>query len=261
MISYKTKKIAEKRKKKLILWVFLSFAIVAIFSATLVLASNITTDTVIELVNKARSAVNVAVLKKNDLLQKAAEEKAKDMIENNYFAHISPQGKSPWDWIKQSGYDYSYAGENLAINFKNAEDEQKAWMDSASHRKNILNSNYEDTGVAVKQGVIDGQETIVVVQMFGKQMQKTIAAGNASENPVANTNIAGAESSNIENSSKAQKFSEQMNLDVLFQNNAPTLIGWFSIFGIAIMIILIDVAALIHKKHKPFFLEHKTHSA
>ena len=109
--------------------------------------------------------------------------------------------------------------------------------------------------------MIEGHEAIVVVQMFGKQMQENIAASNISENPVANTNIAGAESSNMENSSKAQKISDQMKLNALFKNNAPTLIGWFSIFGLAVVLILIDVAALIHKKHKPFFLEHKTHGA
>lgn len=247
-------KIAQKSKKILILKVILSFAIIFIFSATLVWASDITADTVINLVNKARTAANVAILKNNDLLQKAAEEKAQDMIDNNYFAHISPQGKSPWDWINQSGYDYRYAGENLAINFTNAKDEQQAWMDSESHRKNILNSDYEDTGVAVKQGVIDGHETIVVVQMFGKQLQENIAAVNVSDNSTANKNIVEV------GSGRVAGISDNIKSGVFFKNNSLTLIGWFTIFGIAIILTLVDVAALIHKKHEPFFLEHKTHS-
>jgi hypothetical protein len=257
-----TEKIVQKSKKILILKVILSFAIVFVFSISLVWASDITADTVISLVNKARTAVNVAVLKKNDLLQKAAEEKAQDMIDNNYFAHISPQGKSPWDWINQSGYDYRYAGENLAINFTNAKDEQQAWMDSESHRKNILNSDYNDTGVAVKQGIIDGHETTIVVQMFGKQMQEAITSTDAVNGQKAiGASVAGAQTSNAENvSNKAQEFSNQMKLNALFKNNTLTLIGWFTIFGIAIVLILVDVAALVHKKHEPFFLEHKTHS-
>ena len=56
------------------------------------------------------------MLAKSDMLQEAAEKKAQDMIENNYFAHTSPQGKTPWHWVEESGYDYRYAGENLAIN-------------------------------------------------------------------------------------------------------------------------------------------------
>ena len=259
---YNTENIVHKSKKILILKVFLGLAIVFVFSVSLAWASDITIDTVIALVNKARTATNVAILKKNDLLQKAAERKAQDMIDHNYFAHISPQGKSPWDWINQSGYDYRYAGENLAINFTNAKDEQKAWMDSESHRKNILNSEYEDTGVAVKQGVIDGHETIVVVQMFGSQMQDAIASSNIINGQKAiGASVAGMQTKNTKNvSDKVQEFSDQMNLNALFKNNTLTIIGWFTIFGIAIVLVLVDVAALIHKKHEPFFLEHKTHS-
>lgn len=251
---YNNEKIVQKSKKSLIAKVVLSFAIVFVFSVSLAWASDITVDTVINLVNKARTATNVVILKKNDLLQKAAEKKAQDMIDNNYFAHISPQGKSPWDWINQSGYDYRYAGENLAINFTNAKDEQQAWMDSESHRKNILNSDYEDTGVAVKQGVIDGHETIVVVQMFGKQLQENIAAVNVSDNLTAVTNIAET------GSGRVAGVSDNIKSGVFFKNNSLTLIGWFTIFGIAIILILVDMAALVHKKHEPFFLEHKTHS-
>lgn len=250
-------------KKSLIARVAFSVALVVIFSVPLVWASDITSDTVISLVNKARSTAKIAVLKKNDFLQKAAEKKAEDMIKNNYFAHISPQGKSPWDWIDESGYDYRYAGENLAINFTNAKDEQKAWMESELHKKNILSMDYEDTGVAVKQGMIDGQKTTVVVQMFGKQMEKAIATGDITNiQPEIKPSVAGLQTSGAKIASdKVQELSNQMNLNVLFQNNAPTLIGWFIIFGLALILIAIDVAALVHKKHKPFFIEHKTHSA
>ena len=260
MMINDTEKITKKSKKTLISRVILSLAIVFIFSVSLTWASDITADTVINLVNKARTAVNLAVLKKNDFLQKAAEEKAQDMIDNNYFAHISPQGKSPWDWINKNKYDYKYAGENLAIDFTNAKEQQQAWMDSESHRKNILNSDYEDTGVAVKQGIIDGHETIVVVQMFGKQMQETIASTNVVNGQKAiSASVAGVQTSNMENvSNKMQEFSDQMKLNALFKNNTLTLIGWFTIFGIAIVLILVDVAALVHKKHEPFFIEHKT---
>ena len=251
---YNTEKIPQKSKKTLIKRFVLVFALVVVFSASWVLASDITADTVINLVNNARAAINVAVLKKNDLLQKAAEEKAQDMIENNYFAHISPQGKSPWDWINKNNYNYKYAGENLAIGFANAKEQQQAWMDSPTHKKNILNENYDETGIAVKQGVIDGHEAIVVVQMFGKQMIGNISTSNISENPTDNANVVGTEMGKVAGAS------DKINLDVFLKNNSLTLIGWFTIFGIAIIIILIDLAALVHKKHEPFFLGNKKQS-
>jgi uncharacterized protein YkwD len=249
-----TQKSANTHKKAMIGEIFVSLAMLAVFFTPISQASDITADTVIKLVNKARTSANIAILKKNDLLQKAAEQKAQDMVDNNYFAHVSPQGKSPWFWIEKSDYDYSYAGENLAINFTNAEDEQKAWMESPLHKKNILSTDYEETGVAVKRGVIDEQETTVVVQMFGKQIQQALANTKQNE-PMAN--IAGMQSNNTSNISAVQKISDKMKLNVLFQNNKPTLMGWFAAFVLALVIIIIDVAAMIHKKHKPLLLLHE----
>ena len=184
------------------------------------------------------------------------------MIDNNYFAHVSPQKKSPWYWIEKNEYDYTYAGENLAINFTNSEDQQKAWMDSPLHKKNILNPNYDEIGVAVKRGVVEGKETTVVVQMFGAQSGKEIAGANYDKENVDNfeaqTKVAGIESENTSNISAEQNFPGKMNLEVFFRNNAPTLIGWGALFSLAIVIIIIDIAAVIHKRHKPFFLlQHK----
>jgi len=131
------------------------------------IASSITADRVIDLVNQARNQAGFKPLQENSKLSAAAENKAEDMIKNDYFAHNSPGGKTPWYWMDKSGYDYKYAGENLAMNFTSAEDEQKAWMKSESHKKNILNDNFREIGVAVKEGKIDGQSTTIVVQMFG----------------------------------------------------------------------------------------------
>ena len=89
------------------------------------------------------------------------------MIKNDYFAHTSPAGINPWFWYEKDGYDYKYAGENLAINFLKAEDQHKAWMASPTHRKNILNDKYQEIGVAVDAGKINGQMAIIAVQEFG----------------------------------------------------------------------------------------------
>jgi hypothetical protein len=132
-----------------------------------VFASSITADKVIDLTNKDRIAQGLEALKENSTLDKAAAEKAADMIKNNYFAHTSPSGLSPWYWFEKNDYDYTYAGENLAVGFTNSEEEETAWMNSPTHRKNILNSNYKEIGVAMMKGEMDGENTTITVQLFG----------------------------------------------------------------------------------------------
>jgi hypothetical protein len=133
-------------------------------------------------------------------------------------------------------------------------------MDSPLHKKNILNPNYQETGVAALPGIIDGHETIVVVEMFGTQMVQRAAAGSIF-NPGSGAAVAGAESGGSSDVSTLQKFSDKMNLHLLFQNNSPTMIGWLVAFGFALVLVLIDIAALIHKKHETMFIlpEKKIH--
>lgn len=93
------------------------------------------------------------------------------MATKEYFAHISPAGINPWYWIKESQYQYRAAGENLAIGFPTARETVLAWLDSPSHRDNLLNNQYIDIGVAVKAVEINGDNGILVVQMFGLPVQ------------------------------------------------------------------------------------------
>ena len=127
----------------------------------------ITSEKVVELANAERSSQNLPALAVNNLLVKAAEDKLADMLKNNYFEHTSPAGLTPWHWLEKNNYEYKYAGENLAMNFLSAENQNKVWMESRTHRDNILNKHYQEIGVAVGQGVINGRETIVTVQEFG----------------------------------------------------------------------------------------------
>ncbi len=136
-------------------------------SAIPVLASQITPNSVLKLINQERAKQGLSVLKENSQLMKVAHDKLNDMIANHYFAHTSPQGVTPWSWYEKDGYNYQYAGENLAINFLTAENQNKAWMKSPDHRKNILNPHYLETGIAVGVGEIDGQSSIITVEEFG----------------------------------------------------------------------------------------------
>lgn len=130
-------------------------------------SSQITISEIVEKTNSERSKAGLPQLTENKSLDKAALAKANNMFEENYWAHYSPSGKDPWGFIRSSGYKFSYAGENLAKNFYTSGDTVKAWMDSSSHRDNILNSKYQEIGVAVAEGEINGQPTVLVVQMFG----------------------------------------------------------------------------------------------
>lgn len=130
-------------------------------------ASQIDTSKVIELTNSQRLNAGLEIVRENKELDKAAAAKAVDMFAHNYWAHVSPQGTEPWSFITSSGYQYQHAGENLARDFSNAGDIVKAWMNSPTHRQNLLDGRYKDIGVAVMDGYINGVETTIVVQMFG----------------------------------------------------------------------------------------------
>ncbi len=130
-------------------------------------ASGIVPSDVIVLANDARTEAGLTVLTENARLSEAARSKAEDMLKNDYFAHTSPQGIEPWYWIKQAGYQYQAAGENLAINYTDATEQHQAWMNSELHRSNIMNAHYRDIGVAVARGRIHDKESIVTVEYFG----------------------------------------------------------------------------------------------
>ncbi|OHA62392.1 MAG: hypothetical protein A2117_00905 [Candidatus Wildermuthbacteria bacterium GWA2_46_15] len=129
--------------------------------------AEVVSSTLIELTNQDRQARGLATLKENPILTQAAYAKARDMIENDYFSHVSPDGLSPWYWFKKSGYNYQVAGENLAIGFLDSGEVEKAWNNSPSHQQNLLSPSYKEIGIAVVKGDFQGQETTLVVQFFG----------------------------------------------------------------------------------------------
>jgi len=134
--------------------------------------ADITKTELVNLLNQERVSQNLPALSVNSQLDQAALLKAQDMLQNGYFAHQSPQGISPWFWFKKIGYNYKYAGENLAIGFFESPDVYNAWLNSVSHRDNMLNKNYKEVGTAVLNGNFDGSNVTVVVQLFGSQVQK-----------------------------------------------------------------------------------------
>lgn len=131
------------------------------------ISGNIDQKRLIELTNIERQKMGLVPVSENSALDQAAALKAQNMFQENYWAHFAPSGKTPWDFIMGAGYKFTYAGENLAKNFTSSDDVVKAWMASNSHRDNLLNSKYKDIGIAVVEGVLNGQKTTLVVQEFG----------------------------------------------------------------------------------------------
>jgi Cysteine-rich secretory protein family len=138
--------------------------------------------------NVDRQANNLPALKANPLLEEAARRKAADMAARGYFAHVAPDGTSPWKWIKEVGYYYVSAGENLAINFVDSKDVTDAWMNSPLHRANMLSEKFTEVGIGTAEGTYQGKQTTFVVQYFGKPYDlelARIAAQVASATPIA----------------------------------------------------------------------------
>src|SRR4030043_1187071 len=139
-------------------------------------ASNITPEKVVEITNQKRAEQGLSPLVINGQLNEAAQRKAGDMFAFNYWSHVSPSGRNPWSFFQEVGYKYLYAGENLARDFMDSQAVVEAWMNSATHRDNVLNKNYQEIGLAVVNGTLNGVETTLVVQLFGAPLASTPVA-------------------------------------------------------------------------------------
>jgi hypothetical protein len=152
-------------------------------------ASSITPSQTVELTNSRRAAAGLGPLSVNAALTQAAVSKANHMFANDYWAHIAPDGTSPWTFIRSAGYAYSVAGENLARDFNDTGTMMEAWMNSPTHKENIVNSKYTEIGIAVVDGKLQGVETTLVVQMFGA---RSVAAARTTEKAATSTKPAPA---------------------------------------------------------------------
>ena len=107
---------------------------------------------VVELVNQKRAANGLKPLKLNWELARVARYKSMDMRDRNYFSHNSPTYGSPFDMIKAFGISYSAAAENIAAGQHTAQAVMNSWMNSPSHRANILSASYTEIGVGYASG-------------------------------------------------------------------------------------------------------------
>jgi hypothetical protein len=133
--------------------------------------SVLNTENIVSLTNISRKNAGLKELKISQKLAVAAQQKAEDMLKNQYFTHIAPSQKTPWDFMDDAGYAFLFAGENLAINFNSAEEVTTGWLASPGHKENILNNKYTEIGVGIAEGRYLGVHTAIAVQMFGKPLK------------------------------------------------------------------------------------------
>lgn len=126
-------------------------------------------QTIIYHTNRQRADLNLPTLRESILLNEAAVMKAEDILEHQYFAHVSPSGAQASDLANYVGYRYIFIAENLALgNYTLEEDMVQAWMDSPGHRENIVNTQIKDIGVGLVQGEYEGDMVWIGVQIFGR---------------------------------------------------------------------------------------------
>lgn len=153
--------------------IFSAFFITALLVGT-VLASNISNirghvyasllpSTLINLSNQNRVDATLPKLKFNSKLQKAAELQAQSMAVLD-----GATSQDSWSWLKQVGYNYNTAGQNIAVNLSGTDDNNFAWINSPEHQANLLNKNYSETGIGTAAGTYRGQPAIFIVQYFAQ---------------------------------------------------------------------------------------------
>ena len=150
--------------------------------------SFLTREGVISYTNAERAKNGLLALKESLNLDASAKAKVLDMFKNQYFAHKSPAGLGVSDLAASAGYDFLIIGENLALgNFANNQALIQAWMDSPGHRANILNSNYQEIGVFVQEGIFEGKTTWLAVQHFGKPASACTEPSAVLKNEIKNS--------------------------------------------------------------------------
>ncbi|HUP62677.1 MAG TPA: CAP domain-containing protein [Thermoanaerobaculia bacterium] len=150
--------------------------------------SQITRERVIELMNAYRAEVGLPPLREDARLNKAAEDRMRDMEDQAYWSHESPAGVSPFAWITARGYSYNAAAENLATGFETAGLLVASWMESPGHRASILSPDFHDCGIAIIDGATTGPSTgRSVVVLFGAPYVMQVTLPGSTDPPRAPT--------------------------------------------------------------------------
>lgn len=234
------------------------------FPKVLGYAANISPEEVIRLTNVERAKNGLNPLNENNVLSQAAIAKGNDMLAKGYWAHFAPDGTTPWSFFLSFGYKYKYAGENLARDFSDAASAVNAWMNSPSHRENILNPNYEDIGIGVVEGNLSGVDTTIIVQFFGtpltsktsniteakaKTVTSTIPAATPKSSPIATSTPSPTPSLTPTPTPAVEQLTNATGSSVYFVSPFNSTKGLsLLVVGVLLMILSIDFIVVKHNK-------------
>ena len=127
-------------------------------------------QSVVDAMNRERAAHGLGPLRLESRLSLAAEDRVEDMLARRYFDHVSPEGVSPFSWVKARGYRYRLVGENLALGYRNSQSVVTGWMNSPGHRENILESGFDEVGIAFADASpTRGYRGPLVVALYGRR--------------------------------------------------------------------------------------------
>lgn len=228
---------------------FFTFSVRKSAPSVLGIATNVTVSDLLSLTNEKRAEQGLSALVLNNVLTDVATQKAQNMFEKNYWAHNAPDGTTPWVFFQRAGYNYLYAGENLAKDFNDSNGVVNAWMASPSHRENMLSNRYTEVGFAIANGKLNGSETTLVVEELGRKQGDTAAIpsqaakSQALEKPQA-TPVPLAKQSQVDQQSLVAGFSNKPLIDSSFFTKQVSIV----ILGIIIAAFILDMIYIERKK-------------
>jgi hypothetical protein len=131
--------------------------------------NSIYTDNILKTIYNGTKDDLLKDLKRNEKLEAAALSRAKSIIENNEVESIGKNEKSKYPYskaIKDAGYNNITIGEIVTTGYYDADELSSYWLDYET-KKNLLNKEFQDTGIASFVGKINDCEVQIIVQEFG----------------------------------------------------------------------------------------------
>lgn len=160
-------------------------------------ASNMAIADLLKVTNDARSTNGLQPLTLSSKLDTSAQLKANDMIAKGYWSHVAPDGTQPWYWFEKAHYSYDIAGENLAYGFSTGSEVSAAWMNSPTHKANVL-GDYTEVGFGIASSPnYEGGENTVVVAHYGKPRVTATITTLQNSGTLSTTSTSTATSTNV----------------------------------------------------------------
>lgn len=209
-----------------------------------------------DLANEDRASQGLSQLVDDPLLAMAAQAKADDMAKKSYFSHTSPDGRTLRDFLSAVNYDYSYAGENLAVDFTDSADVEKAWMNSPTHRANLLKREYRYVGFGVAQGMYEGREVTFVAQFFAAHPEASPAVAQARPKAAVATQQVEARVLGEEVIAKDAPASAAPSVPIAVVATSPShLMQYLLLAFTALVAVIFSIAVATHIRNKYLYLE------